>query len=415
MEIGKESRERPLARIRRRRIIFSFPFSLFLLFVSIGGCASPGEPIERKPPVPTPINDLSAEQSGNSVVLTFTLPRDTVDRRILKEPPDVEIYRSIEGGNPSSASTPQSASPSLLVTIPSAMVAHYSVQGHLRYTDVLKPDDFSRQPNETAMYMVRTRASQKKSSLDSNVAGVRIYPAPEPIEDLKAEIAHSAVKLTWTAPQKTPISPAPPIKTYRIYRVAIASPSAKNEQSRATEPVASAITGTAARAATELKPQLAKIAETQSPGYEDSQVEYNNTYAYAVRSVVEYSGEEVESSDSNEVTITVRDIVPPSAPQGIVVVFVPAEGQTPAHLELSWSINPETDVAGYYVYRSEEQGALGTRLNAELLPTPTFRDMSAVAGHRYFYSVTAVDRSGNESAPSAAVAAEVPAENQPKP
>jgi fibronectin type 3 domain-containing protein len=84
-------------------------------------------------------------------------------------------------------------------------------------------------------------------------------------------------------------------------------------------------------------------------------------------------------------------------------------------VELSWAISPETDNAGYNVYRSEQVGVLGTRLNAEPLLTPAFRDMNGLPGRRYFYSVTAVDRSGNESAPSAAVSEGVPAEGQPAP
>lgn len=87
---------------------------------------------------------------------------------------------------------------------------------------------------------------------------------------------------------------------------------------------------------------------------------------------------------------------------------VPAESETPAHLELSWAINSETDIAGYNVYRSEQEGTPGTRLNTEVLLTPAFRDMNAVPGRLYFYSVTAVDRTGNESAASAAVSGSVP-------
>lgn len=405
------------------KTIFAFPFCIFL-FLVLGGCGSPGEPIERQPPVPAPISDLSAEQAGNTVVLRFTLPRESLDHRILKEPPDIEIYRGFSGSSPAGKATPQAASPSLLVTIPSAMVAHYSEQGQIRYTDALKAEDFGQQPEETAIYMVRTRASRKGSSPNSNVAGLRIFPVPEPIQDLKAEIAHSKVELSWTAPQRTPVGPTPPIKAYAIYRALVAnapakSPAAKgtdaqDEQSSAVQQKAPAVAAET-HEPTQLKPLLIRIAETPSPNYEDSQVQFNSTYTYAIRSVVEDPGGEIESGDSNLVTILVRDVVPPSVPQGLVIVFVPAEARTQAHLDLSWSINPETDVEGYNVYRTEEQDTLGAKLNAELLPTPTYSDMSVVAGHHYFYSVTAVDRAGNESSPSSALAAEVPAETQPKP
>jgi hypothetical protein len=408
MEKGKGSRECLPAR-GRMLAIFSSPFSLFLLCVCLWGCASPGEPVERKPPVPTPIKDLAAEQAGNTVVLTFTLPRETADRRPLKQPPDIEIYRSFSGANAGASLKSRSAPPGLLVTIPSAMVSHYTEQGHIRYVDELTPEVFRQDANESAIYIVRTRASMKKSSPDSNSVSVRVYPAAEPIEDLKAAVAHSAVTLTWTAPQTSPIGPAPAVKEYRIYRAEVPTPRTSSEPpSRGQQQAPASPTPT-------WKPTPRKIAETQSTTYQDARAEWGKTYVYSVRSVAEYSGEEVASSDSNLATITVRNIVPPSAPHGLVVVFVPAEGETPAHLDLSWGINSETDVAGYNVYRSEQQGTGGTRLNSELLPTPAFRDMSTVVGHRYFYSVTAVDRSGNESAPSARVSGDVPAEGQPKP
>ena len=76
-------------------------------------------------------------------------------------------------------------------------------------------------------------------------------------------------------------------------------------------------------------------------------------------------------------------------------------------VELSWSINVEPDLAGYRVYRSQQDGERGVLLTAELLPSPAYRDNSAQSGQRYWYTVTAVDRSGNESAPSLAVAVDV--------
>ena len=100
---------------------------------------------------------------------------------------------------------------------------------------------------------------------------------------------------------------------------------------------------------------------------------------------------------------------------GLVVALVPRGADTPAHLELSWAISPETDVAGYNVYRSEQAGAPGTRLTTDLLLTPAFRDMNVEPGHRYLYTVTAVDRSGNESPASEAISGGVPAESQPAP
>jgi hypothetical protein len=409
METGKGARELRLARIRELVPLLHFFCSLFLILVLLSGCASPGEPIARRPPTPAAITDLAAQQSGNNVVLTFTLPRETIDQRPLKEMPTIEIWRNFAPSNPVAPAAPRGA-PSLLITIPAAMVSNYAEQGRIRYVNALLPDDFTQHPNEIANYTIRTRVSEKKPSPDSNVAALQIYPAPDPIDDLKTQVTRSGVTLLWTSPQRTPVGSAPPIVMFRIYRAEIAKPTAGDNQSepRAPSPLP-------ASSPAKGKEQFAKIAETASPTYQDTQTEFGTTYTYSVRSVVQYSGHDLESSDSNLASTTPRDIFPPSAPQGLVVVFVPKVGDTPAHLELSWAINSETDIAGYNVYRSEQDGTLGTRLNPELLLTPAFRDMSASAGRQYFYTITAVSRSGNESSPGASATGEIPAESQQQP
>jgi hypothetical protein len=97
-----------------------------------------------------------------------------------------------------------------------------------------------------------------------------------------------------------------------------------------------------------------------------------------------------------------------------MVVLVPAQGENPAYLDISWAISPETDIAGYNVYRSELEGVPGSRLNSDLLLTPTFRDLTTVPGRTYVYTATAVDRAGNESPASAPTPGSVPAEGQPE-
>jgi fibronectin type 3 domain-containing protein len=77
-------------------------------------------------------------------------------------------------------------------------------------------------------------------------------------------------------------------------------------------------------------------------------------------------------------------------------------------VELTWTINTEPDLAGYNVYRSDEGDTPGQKLNSETLLVPTFRDISVVPGKSYFYRVRAVDQSGNESALSPTVEAQVP-------
>lgn len=393
---------------------------LFLILFSLAGCASPGEPTERRPPTPQAVSDLAASQLGNTVELTFTLPDETVDHHPLAQAPTIEIFRDFSlatSGASGSGAAGKAAAPtipkqlSLLVTIPSGAVGSYEERGRIRYTDSLKPEDFTQHPDSLATYIVRTRVSSKRDSANSNAVSLRVYPAPNPIDDLKGEFTHAGVTLSWSAPQQTPVGSAPPILRYTIYRWL----------SGTTSPATASRASGEQKPATQLSPPpAAKIGESDSTSYLDTQFAPGSTYTYFVRSVVQYgtvqyASEILESGGSNLVTVTARDTFPPAAPQGLVVVPVPAQSGQPAYLELSWAISPETDVAGYDVYRSEDVGVLGTRLNPALLPAPTFRDMNAVPGRRYFYNVTAVDRSGNESAPSPAVSGAVPAESQQNP
>jgi len=388
-EKGAPARELSLnqcARPRGSQILFAACLcSSFLV-----ACASPSEPIERKPPVPEAIADLTATQTADDIVLTFALPTETTDRRTLDQPPTIEIYRAI---GPPAESQPHM---SLLATVPSAAVDQYASQGRVRYVDSLKPEDFAGRDVVGASYSVRTRASAKRESEDSDIARLIIRPALDAISDLKAQVTHSAIVLTWTVPQKTFTGSPASATGYRIYRTE-------------AEPLSGANQGPKPKSA------LVKIGESESLSFQDAQFEFGKTYVYSVRSVTGSGTESLESADSNLAIVEARDVFPPAAPLGLVIATVPQQGEAAAHLELSWAVSPETDIAGYNVYRSEQEGGPGARLNTDPLLTPAFRDMNVQSGHRYFYSVTAVDRSGNESRPSEAVSGGVPAESQSNP
>ena len=292
--------------------IFYFLFSILILY----GCAAPGEPIERKPPTPNPVTDLAASQSGNDVTLTFTLPRDSVEKREILKPLSVNVYRNFESVPPANtAAAAAPANPTLLLTIPPAMVDRYMVQGRVRFVDSLRAEDFAPTGRE-AVYLVRPFVSPKKLSASSNVAVLTVYPPANAIADLKTAFSRSGVTLSWTPPDKTLIGSAPSIAFYRVYRAemesgpnASANPAADGD----TEPA-------------NPKVPFARIAEAASPPYTDTQTELGKTYMYSVRSVAQYQGAQLESVDSNFATITPKDVFPPPAPQDLVVAFVPAAG-----------------------------------------------------------------------------------------
>ncbi len=372
-------------------------FVFFVASASLGlallGCAAPGEPTPPRPPVPEAIADMAARQAGDGVLLTFALPRKSVEGQPLAEPPAVEIYRGFlpAGAAPGKLSTP------LVYTIPSALVDTYVTQGQVRFLDPLRPEELAGHAGEQVIYMVRTRASKRRASADSNVAALRVYPPPEPISDLRAEVTETAIELSWSSPQRTSAgAPLESLAGYRVYRAEVEP----GTEAAAAQDLAKA----------KLKTPLELLAPAPSTAFRDAQFEFGHTYVYAVRSVAQYGSDSVESADSQPVGVTPRDVFPPAAPKGLEVIYVPGTAGAAAHLELSWDINTETDLAGYYVYRSEQSDTPGERLTRELLLAPVFRDMSVVTGRRYTYWVSAVDGAGNESPLSAPVSAEEPPE-----
>ncbi|UUZ87155.1 lamin tail domain-containing protein [Paenibacillus sp. P26] len=91
----------------------------------------------------------------------------------------------------------------------------------------------------------------------------------------------------------------------------------------------------------------------------------------------------------------VIDSVPPQAPNGLAATA--GQGQ----VTLTWSPNPEPDVAGYRVYK-DGAAAPSATVNASTYSAVVG---SLTGGLSYSFQVTAFDASGNESAKSSAVTA----------
>src|SRR6267378_6105649 len=193
--------------------VFYFLFSIFLM---AGGCGAPGEPVPPAPLVPVAIKDLAAHQAGDGVQLAFTLPTNSVTGDRLSEPPAVEILR----GTVKPDGSADAKSFRLVYTIPGALVENYrAADGRIIFTDPIAPEETKAHPGGTVGYVVRTRASQKRASGDSNVVSLRLFPVPAPITSVQARVTESAVELSWTPPSGTAAGdPISKITSYRINR-----------------------------------------------------------------------------------------------------------------------------------------------------------------------------------------------------
>jgi len=154
----------------------------------------------------------------------------------------------------------------------------------------------------------------------------------------------------------------------------------------------------------------APLANDASFTLTDSSIEWENTYEYHAETVTVIASDgqpevQVEGDDSPEVKVFADDVFPPAVPSGLQAVFS-GPGQQ-LFIDLIWAPVTDVDLDGYNVYRHEE-GAAAVKVNAQLVKTPAYRDASVVSGKNYFYSVSAMDIRGNESARSEEAGERVP-------
>lgn len=368
--------------------LFLFVASIFFLIV---GCGAPGEPVPPSPPVPQAITGLAAKQAGDGVLLTFTMPGKSTLGEKLPQTPAFEVLR----GNLRADGTPDPKSFRVVDTVPGALVSQYVQRGQVQFVDPVSPMDPQVRSGQPLVYRVWTLISEKRPSPNSSDVSLRLYPVPEAVSSLNATVTEHGIQLKWPAPARTSAGDTlAAVKEYHIYRGELnPAPAGAPAAAQAPKNV--------------WKAPLLLLGTATTPDYRDSGFDYGKTYAYVVRSVVDSPVGPLESSDSPQAVVTPKNIFPPAAPQGMVAAIQP--GPTPGSVlvELSWAINVEPDLAGYRVYRSDQEGVQGSLLTPALLPSPAYRDTSVQSGQHYWYTVTAVDRSGNESAPSLPLAVDV--------
>jgi hypothetical protein len=363
----------------------SMPGGIWVSFVLLvmAGCGAPGEPVPPTPPVAAAISDLTGHQAGDGVQLTFTMPGRSITGDRLLSAPAVEVLR----GTTKPDGSPDFKSLRVVDTIPGAMAEKYFVGDKVQFTDALTPEETKAQEGKIAIYAVRTRLSQKRASANSNIVSLRLFSPPARVVSLEARVTEPAIELSWAAVNRT--SAGDPLTVpahYNIYRAEL-----DTAFTNLVNPDVSQLN---------LNGKLQLLASQPEQTYSDKSFEFGKTYAYIVRSVINRDGVVLESADSAPAIVTPRDTFPPAVPQAISAAVLPDETDNSLVVDLSWSINVEPDFAGYRIYRSEQPDTKGQLLTTELLLTPAYRDTSVQPARRYWYVVTAVDRAGNESAPS---------------
>ena len=101
------------------------------------------------------------------------------------------------------------------------------------------------------------------------------------------------------------------------------------------------------------------------------------------------------SAGSYNATITVTATGATNTPQTVPVTLTINAPPTLGTATLAWNASTSTDVAGYKVYMGTASGVYGPSTSVGNVLTSQVTTLQS--GTTYFFTVTAVDTSGNES------------------
>jgi len=381
--------------------------ALALGALAFAACGKRGDPLPPLPVTPQAVTSLKLAQRGDTLEITYVVPRATTGGARLGII-DVEILRADVAGDfqKTAKRSKRRAAPGESLTETSPLPS----------------------PGTTVRVAARAVDRGRVSTLSSVATLVVQSPPPAP-HDLVAELKGESVALSWmgTIPSPPPPSPSPspslspsgphgasPSPHVSPTPAPTVSPSVPSPgSSPAPSPGPSGLASPRPSPSPSPTPKPPArgflLYRRPDPGgsygnpvrsepfttnaFEDKTVSLGQRWCYVVGTVV--STEPVaESTRSNEACVSIVDIIPPAPPGGVAALGGP-DG-----VEVSWSPSTEPDLATYRVYR-EAPGGPRERIGEVAPPETSLHDATAAAGARYTYTVTAIDRAGNESRPSA--------------
>jgi hypothetical protein len=357
----------------------------------VSACATIAPPQPPSLELPKAPIDLRASRKGNRVVLTWTIPTLTTDRQTIRALGPTHICRILASaltqcGTPvgeAAALDPPTADTSLPNPTKPIAAKTAKQKPATTYTDTLPKEMLSDAASASATYAVEVLNREGRAAGLSNQVHIPLIHTPPAPLNFQANVTSQGVTLTWTgepAPQSSSVHYA-----YRVYR-----------RVQGEKPWT----------------LVGSTALSNDPAYSltDSDIEWEKTYEYRAEAMTlldrssqpgirQAKGQkelQIEGDDTPEIAILAHDTFPPAVPSGLQAVFS-GPGQKP-FVDLVWAPVADVDLAGYNIYRHAE-GGQPTRINAEIVRTPAYRDPTAQPG-KYVYSVTSVDLRGNESARS---------------
>jgi fibronectin type 3 domain-containing protein len=144
--------------------------------------------------------------------------------------------------------------------------------------------------------------------------------------------------------------------------------------------------------------EIASVAAHAALRVRDDDVRSGNTYAYRLVAV-DSAG---NTSDAADARVQLRAMEPPPAPRHVTAL---AE---PGGVRVRWERVADSELAGYLVYRASISTGVYQPVSGVITPDATLAYVDVDGGAGHYYTVRAIDRSGNESRPSPAAAVRQP-------
>jgi hypothetical protein len=352
-----------------------------MLAVILAGCGQTGAPLPPTLALPEPVADLSAARVANHVTLSWTMPKRTTDSLLLQGPQPVSVCRKL------------GSSPCVDVAD-----LHFPPEKPATYDDAL-PADLTTGDARLLTYTIEVKSRHGRSAGASNPAWSAAGSPPPAPAGLRGAVEANGVLLTWQ-----PVTLTGEDSKVHIQRTLLSVPAKVTESNKPgeTNKMEQAFGPAAASRLVQQQALVVRMPGSRDTGKAlDPDAAFDQRYQYRVSRVAGYTLDgravTVEGPASDEITVETKDIFPPQPPSGLTAVAASEEGA----IDLSWTPNAEQDLAGYAVYRSDS-GQKPVRISGvKPLDAPAFHDAAVSPGRAYTYSVTAIDRDGNESAPSA--------------
>jgi hypothetical protein len=347
-----------------------------LLAVTAFGCGKKGDPLPPLRREPGRIVDLTARRVDERIELRFTVPAANADGT---RPPVIERVEIYRAARPSADPAPP---PSQMLQ-PDLLRATYTIQTDepaatppptpgaerraapgevVTFIDGIDPADKPGTPEAPIWrYLAVGVHGSRRRGQPSNIVAVPLATVVPPGPQPTVTFDEQTLNLSWTPPSE----PAAP--QFQVYEVPSATATAVGK------PLADKAID---------KPALAMP------------VVFGAERCFVVRTIAVQDQTTIEGAPGPAACVTAVDKFPPAAPTGVVPV---ADQGT---VRLVWRASEAKDLAGYVVLRGDGAGETLQPLFKEPIAETAYQDKSVTTGVAYTYAVIAVDRAGNQSAPS---------------